>query len=185
VRSWSEPWVCPCANKWFCCRERNLHEGMSRWFPLKTDIQKWIEDQERDLDEAHNKNPKLSTEDWLQRYIFINIHEIFFGGIHQELHEWLARLADTQFEIRSRPPMVWTPALIQKVKRVDNVVSRVVDHWFDSNIVGYITEFVVDKTKSYSQVERYFFKGPRGRFLHFMKLRIKMLFHENHILKIQ
>jgi hypothetical protein len=96
----------------------------------------------------------------------------------------LARLADTQFEIKSRTPVVWTPALIQKVKRVENVVSRVVDHWFDSTIKGYITEFVVDKTKSYSQAKRYFFKGPRGKFLHFLKLRIKMLLHENHILKI-
>jgi hypothetical protein len=55
---------------------------MSRWFPSKTKIQKWIEDQERDFVEAQRKNPKLSTEDWLQRYIFTNIHKIFFGGIH-------------------------------------------------------------------------------------------------------
>jgi hypothetical protein len=96
---------------------------MSRWFPSKTEIQKWIEDQEKDFAEAQNKNPNLSTEDWLGRYIFTDIHEIFFGGIHQELYEWLARLADTQFEIRSRPPVVWTSALIKKVKRVDNVMD--------------------------------------------------------------
>jgi hypothetical protein len=75
--------------------------------------------------------------------------------------------------------------LIQKVKRVDNVVSRVVDHWFDSTIGGYITEFVVDRRESYSQAERYFLMGPRGMFFQFLKLRIKMLLHENHILKIQ
>jgi hypothetical protein len=101
------------------------------------EIQNWAEDQEKDFAEAQNKNPKISTEDWLQRYIFADIHEIFFGGIHQELHEWLARLADTQFEIRSRPPVVWTLALIQKVKIVDNIVSRAIDHWFDSTIGGY------------------------------------------------
>jgi hypothetical protein len=98
----------------------------------------------------------------LVRHIFIDIHEIFFGGIHKELYEWLARLADTQFEIRSRPPMVWTSALIKKVKKVDNVVSRVVDHWFDSTIGRYITEFSIDRVDSYSQAERYYFKGPRG-----------------------
>jgi hypothetical protein len=119
---------------------------MSRWFPSKTEIQKWIENQEKDFAKKQNKNPKLSTEYWLQRYIFTNIHEIFFGGIHQELFEWFARLVDTQFEIRSRPHVVWTLALIQKIKRVDNIVSRVVDHWFDSTIGGYITEFVVDRT---------------------------------------
>jgi hypothetical protein len=127
---------------------------MSRWFPLKTKIQKWIEDQERDFAKAPKKNPKLSTEDWLQRYIFTDIHEILFGGIHQKLFEWLARLSDTQFKIISRSPMVWTPVLIQRIKRADNTVSRVVDHWFDSTIGGYITKFAVDREESYNQFER-------------------------------
>jgi hypothetical protein len=87
-------------------------------------------------------------EDWLGRYIFTDIHEIFFGGIYQELFEWLVRLADILLKIRARPPVVWTLALIKKVKRVDNTVSRVVDHWFDSTIGGYIIEFVVDRVES-------------------------------------
>jgi hypothetical protein len=108
-----------------------------------------------------------------------------FGGIHKELYEWLSRFVDTQFEIRFNPHVVWTAALIKKVKRVDNVVSRAMDHYFDSTIGGYIIEFVVDRVESYSQAERYFFKGPRGKFLHFLKLRIKMILHEKNILKIQ
>jgi hypothetical protein len=148
---------------------------MSRWFPSKTKIHKWIEDEEKDFDEDQNKNPNISMEEWLGRYIFIDIHEIFFGGIHKEIYKWLARLAYTQFEIRSRPPMVWTSVLVKKFKRVDNIMSRAVDHWFDRTIGGYITEFVVDRVESYSQAKRYLFKGPRGKFLHFLKLRIKML----------
>jgi hypothetical protein len=81
--------------------------------------------------------------------------------------------------------VVWTSALIKKVKRVDNVVSRAVDHWFYNTIGGYIIEFVVDKVDSYSQAERYFFKGYIGQFLLFLKIRIKMLLHEKNILKIQ
>jgi hypothetical protein len=46
--------------------------------------------------------------------------------------------------------VVWMLTLIKKVKRVDNVVSRAIDHWFDSTIGGYITEFAVDKVESYS-----------------------------------
>jgi hypothetical protein len=80
--------------------------------------------------------------------------------------------------------MVWTSTLIKKVKRVDNVVSRTIDHWFDITIGGYITEFSVDRVDSYNQVERYLFKGLRGKFLHFLKLKIKMLLHEKNILKI-
>jgi hypothetical protein len=81
--------------------------------------------------------------------------------------------------------VVWTLELINKVKRIDNVLSRAIDHWFDSTIGGYITEFVVDRKKSYSQADRYFFKGPRGKFLQFLKLRIKMLLHEKNVLKIK
>jgi hypothetical protein len=81
--------------------------------------------------------------------------------------------------------MVWMLALINEVKIIDNIVSREVDQWFDSTIGGYIAEFSIDRVESYSQAERYLFKGPRGNFLHFMKLQIKMLFHEKNILNIQ
>jgi hypothetical protein len=158
---------------------------MSRWFASKIEIQKWIDDQEKDFVEAQNKNSNISTEHWLERHIFTYTHKIFLGGIHQELYEWLARLEDTQFEVRSRPHVVLTSTLIKKVKRVDNIMSRAVDHWFDSTIGAYITEFVVDRVESYIQAERYFFKGPRRKFLLFLKLRIKMLLHEKNILKIQ
>jgi hypothetical protein len=62
---------------------------------LKKKTQKWIEEQERDFIEAQNKNPSIILEYWLGRYIFTDIHEIFFAGVHKELYEWLARLADT------------------------------------------------------------------------------------------
>jgi hypothetical protein len=163
----------------------NLLDGMTRCFPSKIDIQKWIEDQENDFVEAQKKKPKINTDDWLGRYIFTDIHEIFCGGIHQELYEWLARLANTQFEIRSRPPVVWTLMLIKKIKRVDNVVSRAVDHWFDSTIRGYITEFYINRVESYSQEKIYFFKGPKGKVLQFLKLRIKILLHEKNFLKVE
>jgi hypothetical protein len=81
--------------------------------------------------------------------------------------------------------VAWTSTLIQRVKRVDYTLSRAIDYWFDSTIGGYITKFFVDRVESYSEAERYFFKGPTGKFLHFLKLRIKILLDENHILKIQ
>ena len=152
---------------------------------MNTKIQKWIEEQEKEFTESQNKSPNLSIEYWLGRYIFTYRHGIFFGGIHKEIYEWLVRLADTQFEIRSRLHVVWTSVMIKKVKRVDNVMSIVVDHWFDSTLGGYIIEFSIDRVESYSQAERYFFKGPRGKFLHFLKLKIKMLLHEKDILKTQ
>jgi hypothetical protein len=81
--------------------------------------------------------------------------------------------------------VVWISELIKKVKELDNNVSRAVDHWFNSTNGGYITEFVVEKVESYNQAETYFFKGPRGKCLQFLELRLKMLLHEKNILKIQ
>jgi hypothetical protein len=63
-------------------------------------------------------------------------------------------------------------------------MSRALDHWFDSTIGGYVTDFSIERIESYSQAEKYFFKGPRGNFLHFLKLNIKMLLHEKIILNI-
>ena len=54
----------------------------------------------------------------------------------------------------------------------------------DSILEGYITEFVVDTTKSYNEEEREFFSEPRGRFLLSLQLSIKMLVCEKVILKI-
>jgi len=64
-------------------------------------------------------------------------------------------------------------------------VARAVDHWFDNTLEGYITDFSNDIIESYNEAERYFFKGPRGKFLHFLRLTIKMLLHEKNILKVQ
>ena len=54
----------------------------------------------------------------------------------------------------------------------------------DSILEGYIIEFVVDTNKSFSEAEREFFSGPRGRFLLSLQLSIKQLVYEKGILKM-
>ena len=44
--------------------------------------------------------------------------------------------------------------MIERMKRVSNPVSRVVDFLIDSILEGYINEFVVDTITSYSEVEQ-------------------------------
>ena len=69
---------------------------------------------------------------------------------------------------------------------ISNFVSVIdVSLGFNFHILeGYIIEFVVDTIRSYSDVEREFFKGPRGRFLLSLQLCIKMLIYEKVILKM-
>ena len=51
-------------------------------------------------------------------------------------------------------------------------------------MVGYITDFMVNTVKSYSDAKRELFQGPRGRFLLYLKLWIEMLKCEKGILKM-
>ena len=55
----------------------------------------------------------------------------------------------------------------------------------DSILEGYITKFVVDTTKSYSEAEREFFRGPRGEFLNYLKPWTKMLLCKKGVLRME
>ena len=80
----------------------------------------------------------------------------------------------------------WTLKLVQQLEKSSNKIIHLVDHWIDSVLGGFVTEFAIDQFVSYSEVERRFFKGLRGKFLHSLKLWIKMILCEqgtlcNHI----
>ena len=91
------------------------------------------------------------------------------------MYEWLARFTYLKTNFQGGEPTSWTPELIHELQETDNRASRVVELWLDSILEGYITEFAVDTTKSYSKAEREFINEPRGRFLLSLQLSIKML----------
>ena len=64
------------------------------------------------------------------------------------------------------------------MKNLDNPITRAVDFQLASVLEGFVTEFAVDQTKSFSEAEHYFFKGYRGKYLRSLNLSIKMLLHE-------
>ena len=65
-----------------------------------------------------------------------------------------------------------------------NPMSRAIDFWIDSILEGYVTEFIVEVITLYSEAERHFFKGPRGRYLISINLWIKILLYERGILQL-
>ena len=126
----------------------------------------------------------MSTDDWLQRYLFTDLHEIFFATFAYELHAWLSRLTDSETSTHSDKPTEWTPKVIQRLEWTDNFVSRAVDFSLNSLLEGFVTMFVVDMLKAYNEVEMYFFKGYRGKYLNSLSLWIKMLLCEKGILRL-
>jgi hypothetical protein len=96
----------------------------------------------------------------MQRYVYTELHEIFFGEFPIILTEWLEILVENTGRYRDAASRNWTPELVRQLNFVSNNTSRAVDFWLDSILGGYITEFIVDCTQSYSVAERDFFKGP-------------------------
>ena len=56
------------------------------WRPSVQEISDWIDDTYKKFAEQENKDPSRSSDDFLQRYVFDDIYEIFIGSIHVELH---------------------------------------------------------------------------------------------------
>ena len=154
------------------------------WNPSKEEIQQWVESKQKEFAERENRNPRLSVEDWLQRYIFTNLHESFFAMFPSELYAWLSRLAENATFSQRLRPTEWTPEAIQRLERANNPISRAVDYWLNSLLEGFVTEFVVDTLKAYNEVERYFFKGYQGKYLKTLSLCIETLLCEKGKLRI-
>ena len=58
------------------------------------EIGDWLDETYLKFAEHEKKDPRRSADDFLQRYVFADVYEIFFGTIHIELHQWLSRLAE-------------------------------------------------------------------------------------------
>ena len=69
----------------------------------------------------------------------------------------------------------WTPELIQQLEKADNTITHTVDHWVDSVLGGFVTEFAIDQFMFYSEAEQSFFKEFRDKFLKTLPLLIKIL----------
>ena len=90
-----------------------------------------------------------------------------------------------QTNFQRREAVEWSDQLVHEVTSVSSTISRAVNFWVDSILQGYITEFAVDTITSYSEVERNFFQGPRGRYLKSLKTWIKMFVCEKGILRME
>ena len=138
------------------------------------EIGDWIEETYLKFAEQENKDPRRSSDDFLQRYVFSDIYEIFFGSIHIELHQLLSRLTERRTNFQEDQSPSWTPERINLLKILNNVVSRAVDFWTTRTLEAFVTEFAIDTHTSFKETERQFFKGPRGKYLNLFSRKIKL-----------
>lgn len=128
------------------------------WHLMKEEIENWVKVREKEFVEQENENPRLLTESWLQRYIFSDIHELFFATFPGGIHAWLCRLSENKTFNHSDKLARWTSELIQRLKHTDNPISRVVDFWLNSLLEEFMIEFAVHTLKASNEAERIFCK---------------------------
>jgi hypothetical protein len=74
---------------------------------------------------------------------------------------------------------------IVELQQVNNKFTHAVDFWLDNIVVGFITEFAVDITNSYTAEEQYFIKGPIGRYIRSLYTSIEILLYENGVIAME
>lgn len=148
---------------------------------MKKELEDWWDLKLRELAVQENINLRISEEQWLDHYIFTDIHEIFFVTFLIKLYEWIAKLADNVGRCRLDQPIVWTPKLVQRLEATEDRLVHAY-HWLYRLIGGFITQFTIDTTVSYNEAERHFLQGPWGRCIKSLNTWIKMILCEKQIL---
>lgn len=112
----------------------------------------------------------------------MEIHETFFYSFPINLYEWIMKLANDQGRWRLDSPIVWTLELVRRLEAFEDKMTCVVDHWLAYIIGGFMTEFAIDTSVSYSEVECHFLKGSRGKYLKSLNTGIKILLCEKRVM---
>ena len=146
------------------------------------EIGDWFAETYLQFAQQENTNSHCSTREFFQSYVFCDAYEFFFSSIHIELHQWLSRLTERRTNFQAQRVPALTPERVNLVQHVNNEVSRAVDFWTTQTLEAFVTEFAIDTSTSFSEAERQFFKGPRGKFLNSLSLKIKILLVEKGIL---
>jgi hypothetical protein len=154
------------------------------WNPTREEIKGWLRTIEIDFAHKDNRNPRITLRKYLDKYVFTDLHEVFFCDFPHLLQELILRLKDkhTTNQIQQ---LYWTPVQIQQLQQVNNKFTRAVNFWLDSIVASFITEFTVDTEKSYNAVEKEFLQGPRGRCIRSLHTSIKILLYNKGVMKME
>jgi hypothetical protein len=126
---------------------------LTLWNPTKEKIEGWLRTKELEFAQKDNRNPRITPCKYLDKYVFTDLHEVFFCDFSHLLQEWMLRLKDNHATNWIRK-IDWTPVQIEHLQQVNNKFTRAVHFWLDSIVAGFITKFVVDTVKSYIAAEK-------------------------------
>ena len=85
---------------------------MRPWNPKKAEIKSWLGTKEIEFERKDNRNPRITPRKYIEKYVFTDLHEVFFCDFPHLLKEWILRLKDNHATnyIQQRD---WTPIQIE------------------------------------------------------------------------
>jgi hypothetical protein len=69
------------------------------WNPTKQDIERWLTTKDLKFSQKEYRNSKYILRQYLEMYVFIDLHEVFFYYFTHFLQEWILILKDNQESI--------------------------------------------------------------------------------------
>ena len=154
------------------------------WHLKKNEIEDWLELKMLAFTQEESAGSQWSVENWVDQYIYTDIHKIFFAKFPIVLHEWLSILTRRQKNFHRREVVEWNDQLVCEVTSVSKTISRAVNFWVENILQGYFTEFALEAITSYSEAEIKIFQGLRRRYLTYLNTWIKMRVCKKWILRI-
>lgn len=131
------------------------------------------------------KNLQINPQAWKDMYIFLDFHEIYFVEFPMLVFQWLEKKAKIRSRIIPLYSISWTKDRLNLLNDVNNCWSREVDFRYTSVVEGYTMDFMVEGSNSFSEVERKKIQRPRGKFINYVPLWIKMLLYDKGIMSIE
>ena len=103
---------------------------------------------------------RVNVKEWKGKYIYLDMHQLFFLEFPYLLHEWLKRKVAINSTVFPVDPIFLDKATLYSLKALDKKWTRAIDFWFARVREGYIIEFVVEYNNSFSEAERKFEECP-------------------------
>jgi hypothetical protein len=96
------------------------------WNSTKVEIEGWLRTKELEFAQKDNRNPRITPRKYMDKYVFTDLHEVFFYDFPHLLQEWILRLKDNHTTNWIRQ-LDWTPIQIEQLQQVNNKFTRAVD----------------------------------------------------------
>jgi hypothetical protein len=113
-----------------------------RWHPSREEIQDWLTAKEHEFSLRETQGLRVNVNQWKDRYLYTDMHEIFFVEFPCLLFEWIKRKTATNSPVWPLEPVVWDQAKLEELKVLDNKWTRAIEFWFSRVKEGYIVEFI-------------------------------------------